>query len=1096
MQTHLIQVFPKTEDLAWLRWFDAANQLRDERPLEMMRVIEFVNAVEREYQTHASQLSALGRRLYEWLDGPTERWLEQARQDTRELAVHLDVESRAWGETRLRHLPWELVYDGAFLCADAARPFTPVRRVGNGRRAAEIANRPLRVLFMASSPTDIQPVLAFEREEALILDATHKRPLELRVEESGSLEGLSERIADHAAGYFDVFHLTGHAAIQNGAPVFILENKFGTHQTATADDLARAFGGRFPRLVFLSGCRTGQAPFQGVVPSFSERLVAAGAPAVLGWALPVGDAAATLAAAELYEQLGQGKRIDEAVTRARQKLFQAQSPYWHLLRLYADATPLAELVTPLKTPGRDIVRVRRADLEFLDERAKVGRAPVCPRQEFVGRRRLLQRGLRILASAQGDEEYAEGVVLHGAGGLGKSSTAARLCERLPDYLRLVFVGAIDEHGFVRVLNEKPNDAAIIQINQNEQLALKQRLALILAGPLAARPVLFVFDDFEQNLEETADGMRRMSENARQVLDALLAAIHTTNSASRILITSRYTFAVPPSGRLAELSLERLYDAELDKKTRQLDALDQSAPELKTRALALGAGNPRLMEYLNRVLADKDADHAALLNRLERAAEKYREEILLRELLNALSEKGRGVLARAAVYALPVAREGIQAAAGALQIEPHWTRAVALGLVERGGEPETNEPRDAVSELCKPLLVDEVDETETRAAGGRGARYLHQTLRQAGAANDEQLLEVYRLALLGGEREIAVMNGDRLATRWVNAARYHEAERLAELTRELGDDYRVLHTLARAQQVLGKTKEARQNFEQALVQCPENDIQERSDIQGNLAQLVLQFGDVTRALALWNESLQASEQILDVQGKAATLHEMAGVVAQQGDVTRALALWNESLQLKEQIGDVKGKAATLANMAWAAGKQGDTARERELNLQAAHALAAIHAYLDLVTVLGNLGVSDAENALNYLAQAFWLTVRVQVSAEKTLERATALLEKTGAAHPAAPLVATTAFFLAQQRGAEHPEKEKLLRYGMNLIGACAETRGIAEDRFVEWFEGEKLNDPEYRLPALDAALVEWVGDGEWLFERGVFGEGLPTDAENG
>ncbi|OQY80731.1 MAG: hypothetical protein B6D41_20610, partial [Chloroflexi bacterium UTCFX4] len=843
MQTHLIQVFPKTEDLAWLRWFDSADNLRAERPLDMLRVMEFVNAVERDYQANAPQLGALGRRLYEWLDGPTERWLAQAREGTRELAVHLDVKPHAWGETRLRHLPWELAYDGAFLCADAARPFTPVRRVGNGRRAAEIANRPLRVLFMASSPRDVEPLLDFEREEALILDATRKRPIELLVEESGSLEGLGERVRDHAAGYFDVFHLTGHATIQKSAPVFVLEDKFGKARTATAEDLAHAFGSRFPRLLFLSGCRTGQAPFQGVMPSLSERLVTAGAPAVLGWALPVGDAAATLAAAELYEQLAEGERIDLATTRARQKLFHAKSPYWHLLRLYADATPLAELVTPLRTPHREIIRVRRADLEFLDERAKVGRAPVCPRQEFVGRRRLLQRGLRILASTQGDDEYAEGVVLHGAGGLGKSSAAARLCERLPDYLRLVFVGAVDEHEIERALNDKPNDAAIVGIFNLPNLSLKQRLARVLEGPLAARPVLFVFDDFEQNLEETADGGRRMSENARNVIEPLLGAIHATNSASRILITSRYTFAVPPTGRLAELSLERLYDAELDKKTRQLDALDQSAPELKTRALALGAGNPRLLEYLNRALAERGADHAALLARLERTAEEFREAILLRELLNALTSNGRGVLARAAVYELPVAHAGIQAAAGALQIEPHWTRAVALGLVERGGEPETNAPRDAVSELCKPLLADEIDETETRAAGARAARYLD----QAGAANERELLEVYRLALLGGEREIAVVNGDRLATRWVNAARYHEAERLAELTRELGDDYRVLHTLARAQKVLGKTNEARQNYENALALCPADDAKYRAAIIHNLAGLLVTQGDVTRAL---------------------------------------------------------------------------------------------------------------------------------------------------------------------------------------------------------------------------------------------------------
>jgi len=321
---------------------------------------------------------------------------------------------------------------------------------------------------------------------------------------------------------------------------------------------------------------------------------------------------------------------------------------------------------------------------------------------------------------------------------------------------------------------------------------------------------------------------------------------------------------------------------------------------------------------------------------------------------------------------------------------------------------------------------------------------------------------------------------------VNKAGTKEGLRLVDQSATPKTRGPVLHNIASMLVKQGDPSEALELWNEALQASEQiGDVKGKAATLHNMAGVIAQQGDVPRALALWNESLQLKEQIGDVQGKAATLSMMANVIAQQGDVPRALALWNESLQLKEQIGDVKGKAATLANMAWAAGKEGDAARKRELNLQAARALAAIHAYLDLVTVLGNLGVSDAEHARAFLAQAFWLTVRVQVSAENTLERAAALLEKIGVAHPAAPLVATTAFFLAQTRSAEHPEREKLLHYGINLIGACAQARGIAEDKFGEWFEGAKLNDPEYFLPALDAALVEMVGDKEWLFERGVF-----------
>jgi hypothetical protein len=87
-------------------------------------VERFAAEVDAAYKRSAPDLAALGRRLYAWLDGPTGRWLEQARQGVPGLAVHVDVEER------LRHLPWELMCDaGGFLCADPLRPFTPVRRV-------------------------------------------------------------------------------------------------------------------------------------------------------------------------------------------------------------------------------------------------------------------------------------------------------------------------------------------------------------------------------------------------------------------------------------------------------------------------------------------------------------------------------------------------------------------------------------------------------------------------------------------------------------------------------------------------------------------------------------------------------------------------------------------------------------------------------------------------------------------------------------------------------------------------------------------------------------------------------------------------------
>jgi tetratricopeptide (TPR) repeat protein len=71
------------------------------------------------------------------------------------------------------------------------------------------------------------------------------------------------------------------------------------------------------------------------------------------------------------------------------------------------------------------------------------------------------------------------------------------------------------------------------------------------------------------------------------------------------------------------------------------------------------------------------------------------------------------------------------------------------------------------------------------------------------------------------------------------------------------------------------------------------------------------GEIETAIALYNQSLELTERIGDVKGKAANLHQLARLYANRGEIETAIALYNQSLELTERIGDVKVKAATLA-----------------------------------------------------------------------------------------------------------------------------------------------------------------------------------------
>lgn len=709
-----------------LRLVDPAGIPLGRRNVVPGEIDALVDEVARAYEGPAPDLRGLGLRLFDWLDGSGQRWLAGAIAELRNegLTLRLDVGHR------LRHLPWELAANGeGLLVDDVSRPWCPLREVTAHGRGWEVANRPLRALFMAASPEHVQPLLDYEAEEARILAAAGAGGVELVVEEQGSLVGLRRRLRAHGAGHYDVLHLTGHADVSAElGPHLLLETDTGTLDRVDAERLIEAVEGRWPRVVFVSGCRTGAAPGGGLLPSFAERLVEAGAPCVIGWGHPVGDASATDLAAALYEQLGVGERVDVAVARARLALRRASSGDWHLLRLYADGSGLGPLVTAPATAGRTQLRIRRAEAVFLDANAQ---RPVCSHDRFVGRRRLLQRCLRTLTTTDaGHPAYAEGVLLHGMGGLGKSSTAARLCERLVGYDRLVWVGEVDEMELARVVGDQLDPQAATVLNQ-PGVDLRHRLRLLLEG--LARPAVFVLDDFERNVEGQAAGSPRFDSAGRalvrpqalEVLEALLWSIRQSASSTRVIVTCRYRIAVPPPPlRVAEEALESLSGAELVKKTAHLESFSNpgaGGPE-RVQALRLADGNPRLLEALDRALATPDLDAPAVLASLENTAAEFREAVLAEALLALQPPATREVLAALAVCRLPVDASVVAAIAGA-EVAEALERADAAGLVERGLDPSGATPRYRVPAVVAGLVGTALDSGARAEATQRAASQL-------------------------------------------------------------------------------------------------------------------------------------------------------------------------------------------------------------------------------------------------------------------------------------------------------------------------------------------------------------------------------------
>ncbi|MBW6436890.1 tetratricopeptide repeat protein [Actinoplanes hulinensis] len=582
----------------------------------------------------------LGRELFAWLDG-----------DLRQLTLLLDraatplmfeiqgpraPSAAGWAVLRA---PWEVLADqGGFLAADALRRFEVVRRLGKPSAAPPLDRFRLGLMFMASAPAG-QHELDFEAEESAILTAVGDRQVDLVVEDTGDPDQLRLRWADLDG--LPVLHLSCHGvnnwpASAGGprVPVLMMENEVGDGRPVTAAELVKQLS-VMPRLMFVSACLTAtpadatgylapgpdhrstdtEAGADVVVPvahSLSTELVTAGIPAVVGWDGSVTDGAATLFAQHLYQQLGSRQDLVLAVGDARRKLLACDQPPlradWHLARIWLGPAGGGPVVAGASK--RQKVSAIHGTKTFLD--LKRQHVPVASADMFVGRRREMRQALRVL---RGGEQA--GVLLNGQGRLGKSSLAARLADRFPDRAVAVLFGDYTALGVLDAITtavqDNPAARAMIEARRAEVRdrpeALRWVLVDLLAGPCTQngddhqRPLLLIIDDLEQVLEPRPEGPHRVSAGFAPVLAAVLQAFDPDRSDSRLVVTSRFVFALDGlEDRLTPVQLAPLSDvAQRKLAVRQRavspEELREARAGLAARAMALSGGNPGLQDLV-------------------------------------------------------------------------------------------------------------------------------------------------------------------------------------------------------------------------------------------------------------------------------------------------------------------------------------------------------------------------------------------------------------------------------------------------------------------------------------------------------------------
>lgn len=576
----------------------------------------------------------------------------------------------------------------------------------------------LGLVMMAASPRG-EARLDIEAEEDAVVGAVGAVSLDLVVEHTGTLDGVRTTLEHLPA--MSALHLSCHGT----GTSLLLEDEVGAAADVRAAELATALRSRTTLLV-LSACSSADPRLGNL--SIAQALVDEGVPAVLGWDGAVPDAVATSFATAFYARLAAGETIADAVQKA---------------------APPGNTVQPCLL-GRGDVRI--ADPSGPSRWAGRRNAP----QPFVGRRRHLQELTRALHDTQ-----HRGVLLHGWAGLGASALAARFTDRRHDHATAtvrLWDGHLTPSAVVAACREAiqlmPWGRQVVNtaVGCTAEVDLDGMVAALeglLDGPCSGRddtrPLLLLLDGLHQVMNPGAP--IALDPDARQVLDAVLAAFDPERTRSRVVLTSRWRIDLPGVRPLHVTELGVRDRRRLVQLTWAAAAPPDKADEdlwfrrtVWSSVTQFGCGNPALVDGLAAVLLDPAASRQqlrttrhAIATALEHgpaaaggALTPLMDELAPMPTLSALSRSDVGLLCACTTLYGPHPEPVIRAIAD--RVGGDADRLRALGLLEPF--PDVLDPQ---TEALGVNALARTHVTPSPRAGALAATAAHPVLAQLRAA---------------------------------------------------------------------------------------------------------------------------------------------------------------------------------------------------------------------------------------------------------------------------------------------------------------------------------------------------------------------------
>jgi tetratricopeptide (TPR) repeat protein len=684
-------------------------------------------------------------------------------------------------------------------------------------------------------------------------------------------------------------------------------------------------------------------------------------------------------------------------------------------------------------------------------------------EQFVGRR-------EDLAVIQPKLFNKKPVMLKGQGGIGKTTLARKLVQRLqaslPTLVPFIYNEEGKEFSLPEVLGQLKRFCAVkdktawLEALKYLEDNIVSHITFLFTKISEAYPLVLLFDNVESFMDEASGAFAVEHEATLHIIRDAVQNPHIYT-----LVTGRY-----PLKELAEeLEPIDLNDIDLSDFIRKcynlgLTGLSQRQMEFLYKSLG---GNFRMLEFfhraftrdpgsIDRVFANLEAFREQAQKNTETALQEMAENLIFDNLWQKAGADEQTLAKELANFELPVIDVVFRMLGYDHAPLESLGRLQDLTLIQVYLDRETGLVYYFMPPLVKKLLerrglLEEMP-VQFHEQAGRYHHYMYWEVRRGSTSELEAAFwQFYRAK----NRERSEELGRDLAGSYYDHAFYAEALRVCRGVEELYGEQLpgwYCNQIGLIGLSTGGYDLALDYFQRAMkiLESTENPTDEHLKKEGtllnNISQIYQGRGDLDTALRYLEQSLKIHRQIGNKSGEGLPLLNIGNLYYARGEYDNALLYLQQSLIITKQIGDKKNEGVTLNNISQVYQDRGDLDTALGYLEQSLKISQQIGYKKSKGVTLNNISQiyqarGDFDTALGYLVQSLKISRQIGNIAQEavTCFNMAKLFEQTGQIEKAIPLVERT---VEIRKFTQHPDLEIATRYLMELRGKVSEVSEVS------------------------------------------------------